>query len=74
MGQQRGARVELSCVCMLFLATALAGCGGKAHADMRPSMPAPPMFTTADSSTFFGSGARLKAHVKDGGSGARGLG
>ena len=36
-------------------------------------MPALPTFTTADSSPFFGSGARLKAHVQDGGSGARAL-
>ena len=31
------------------------------------------MFTTPDSSVFFGSGTRLKAHVLDGGSGARAL-
>jgi len=73
MGQQRGVRGELSCACMLFLMTALAGCGGKAHADMPVSTPALPPFTTADSSPFFGSGSRLKAHVWDGGSGARAL-
>src|SRR5882757_11328851 len=73
MGQQRGPRVELSGVYMLFLTTALAGCGGKAHADMPVSTAAAPTFTTADSSAFFGSGSRLKAHVQDGGSGARAL-
>jgi hypothetical protein len=40
---------------------------------MRVSTPAPPASTTADSSPFFGSGSRLKAHVWDGGSGARAL-
>jgi hypothetical protein len=73
MGQQHGVRVELRRLCMLFLTTALPGCGGKAHTDMRVSTPDLPTFTTADSSSFFGSGSRLKAHVQDGGGGARAL-
>lgn len=76
MAERRGARVEFGRIHSLFLAAVLTACGGKTHADAAPTDPStslPPALIAADSSAFFASGTRLKAHVLDGGNDARAL-